>query len=186
MEASLVVQAATAVATTLLAVWLTARMTARETRRAVRAEVTAQRLTTLADQLVGTSRDLREILFAGDACASCGRGIAPAHLIELAQRIDRTVDLALVHVRDDPLRDRLHRVTQAAGSVMRHRKSLSEPCDDLLSDAYTLIAVCDQLADQCLNVVHDGRAVVPPRVPMTLGDRAVNGALKLVERFLPT
>jgi hypothetical protein len=182
MQMPFAAQVITAVVVPLVAVWMTARMTSRETARAVRVEVTAHRLTALADVLARTSRDLRDVLFARDACASCGTGISPPRLIELADHVDRAVDLALLHVRDEALRRRLHRVVTAAGEVRRHRKNLTEPCDDLLAAAHHLVAVCDQLAEQCLNVVHDGRPTVPPRIPMSRSDRVLNWVLNLLER----
>ena len=178
MQLPLVAQVSVSIAVPLLAVWLTARATSRETIRAVRAEVSAQRLSSLADDLAQTSRDLRDLLFAGDACASCGAGIPARRLIETGVRIDRTVDLALLHVRDDQLRHALHRVVRAAGEVTRHRKSLNEPCDALLNGTYGLVAACDQVAEQCLNFLHEGRAVVPPRVPMTKVDRVLTAILR--------
>lgn len=182
MQMPFAVQVITSMVVPLLAVWLTTRVTSRETTRAVRTEVTAHRLTALADELARTSRDLRDVMFARDACASCGTDISPARLIELADHADRTVDLALLHVRDGVLCERLRRVVAAAAEVRRHRKNLTEPCDELLGGAHQLVAVCDQLAEQCLNVVHDGRAVVPPRIPMSRSDRMLNWALKLVDR----
>src|SRR4051812_4633748 len=104
MQMTLVAQVLTAVVVPLGAGGVTAKMTSRETTRAVRTEVTAHRLTALADDLARTSRDLRDVLFAGDACASCGSGILPARLMELADHADRTVDLALLQVRDAALR----------------------------------------------------------------------------------
>jgi hypothetical protein len=173
----MVAQFVTAVAVPLLAVWWTVRATSRETTRAVRAEVSAQRLTGLADDLARTSRDLRDVLFAGDACASCGAGVSVRQLIDLATHIDRSVDLALLHVRDEELRQRLYRVLRAADDVRRHKKNLADPCDELLSATYSLIATCDQVAEQTLNVVHLGRAVVPPKVPMTRVARLLTATL---------
>jgi hypothetical protein len=176
MGVPLIAQVVTAVAVPLLAVWWTVRATSRETTRAIRAEVSAQRLTALADDLARTSRDLRDLLFAGDACASCGAGVSARQLIDLATHIDRTIDLALLHVRDEELRQRLYLVLRAAGDVTRHKKNLVDPCDELLTATYSLVAICDRVAEQSLNLVHEGRAVVPPRVPMTLVDRLLTAA----------
>ena len=177
MGKAFALQVLASVAVPLLAVWLTVRATSRETIRAVRTEVSAQRLIGLADELAQTSRSLRDLLFAGDACASCGRGISARRLIEAASHVDRSVDLALVHVRNDELRRSLHRVLRAAGDATRHRKSLSEPCDQLLNATYSLIAVCDQTAEHCLNLLHEGRAVIPPRVPINHLERFLTATL---------
>lgn len=182
MGPSVVAQVIAAVFVPLVAVWLTAKMTSRETTRAVRTEVMAQRLTALADDLANTSRDLRDSLFARDACGACGRGISAARLIEIADRVDRTVDIALLHVRDEVLRNRLSEVIKSAALVRAHPRNAGEPCEDLLAGAYAVVAVCDQVAEQCLNLVHAGRAIVPPRIPMNGIDRTLTWVFSLVER----
>lgn len=154
MSTTLILQVLTSVAVPFAAVWWTVRATSRETTRATRAEVSAQRLTALADDLLRTSRDLRDILFAGHACASCGAGVPARQLVEVATRLDRSVDLGLLHVRDEHLRQSLHRVLRAAQDVARHKKSQSEPCDELLSATYILIAICDRVGEESLNLVH--------------------------------
>jgi hypothetical protein len=182
MQIPLAAQIAASVAVPLFAVWLTAQATSRETIRAVRAEVSAQRLGGLADDLAQASRDMRDLLFAGDACASCGAGVPARRLIETGARVDRTADLALLHVRDDQLRSGLRRVLKATNEVTRHKKNLDEPCDALLNAAYALVAACDQTAEQCLNFVHEGRAVLPPRIPMSLTDRGLTAVFRLLDR----
>jgi hypothetical protein len=104
-------------------------------------------------------------------------------LIDLADRVDQTVDLALLHVRDEELGRRLRRVIGTAGAVRSHRKNLVEPCEELLANSYELVAVCDQAAEQCLNFVHYGRAGVPPNIPMGGTGRLLTRLFNLVDRL---
>lgn len=154
----------------------------REATRSARAAESTRRITDLADELLATSRGVRDALTDDGACPGCGAGVSPARLVELADRADRSVDLALLHVRDRELRRRLHRVVSATREVRRHYRGLPEPCDDLLNGAYRSAMVCDQMAEQCLNVVHEGRPLVPPRSPTTFGERVLNWVLSLVAR----
>jgi hypothetical protein len=179
-DASLTVGASLVVA--VFSSWVTARATARESTRSARSAEINRRIVDLADDLLATSRDVRDSLTDDGACPGCGAGVSPARLVELADRADRNVDLALLHVRDSELRRRLQRVMAVTSEVRRHQRELPEPCRDLLNAAHRLAMVCDQMAEQCLNVVHEGRPVVSPSWHTTPGERVLNWVLNLAER----
>jgi hypothetical protein len=172
---------------TLAAVALTAWFTARQVTQARRDDLVAGHLHQLAGVLTTGARDLRDVVYARDACVGCGAGVEDRRLFDVAERMDRDVDLALVYVRDRELRERLAKVAQAAEEVQRHRRKSrdGQHCDELIPAATSLAISCDKRAEECLNFVFAGRAVIPPRMPRrTPSEFLVDGAGSLLERVL--
>lgn len=175
-------QVLTSVVLPLAVFWLGVRATTAQHVRSLRAEAAAQRLITLADDLAAAGRDICDVLFAGDACVGCGTGISARRLIDLAGHVDRTVDLALVHVRDEEMRDRLLRVVQAASAVRKHGKNLAQPCDELLGDVHRLAVACDRAASSCVAMVHEGHPVPGSKDFLTTADRVLASSVRFMRR----
>ncbi len=182
MQMPSVYQVLTSVVLPLAVFLLGVRATTAQHVRSLRAEAAAQRLITLADDLATSGRDICDVLFAGDACVGCGTGISARRLIDIAGQVDRTVDLALVHVRDQEMRDRLLRVVRAAAAVSKHRKNLERPCDEMLRDVNRLAVACDRAASSCVAMVHEGRPVPRSKDFLTTADRVLTSSGRFLRR----
>lgn len=160
--------------------WYSIRRQAVETARAA---LEGQRLAAFADDLARAGRDLRDAVNAPGGCPGCGKGVPARRLLLLGEDVDRLVDLALIHVRDEDLASRIGRARAAARKVTRHRRSLTDACDELLADAVFLAVVCDRAAEATLTFVHTGTVPVGPRIRTPLHERAFGWPLDRVFRL---
>ena len=166
----------------VVAAWLSIRRQANESARAT---LEGQRLTSFADDLAATARDLKDAVSAPGACSGCGRGISPQGLIALGRDADRLADLALLHVRDEELRTRIGSVRRGAEELSRHRRSTSDACEVLVGDALSLAIRCDRAAESTLRFVHTGTVRWRPEVSIPLRDRVLGWILDHVFRTSP-
>lgn len=155
----------------------------RQAVEAARAALEGQRLAAFADDLARAGRDLRDAVNPPGGCPGCGKGVPARRLLLLGADVDRIVDLALVHVRDEDLASRVGRARAAAREVTRHRRSLTDACDELLADAVALAIVCDRAAEATLAFVHTGSVRVGPRIRTPVHERVLGWMLDRVFRM---
>ncbi len=152
----------------------------RQAVEAARAGLTGQRLAAFADELARASRDLRDAVNAPGGCPGCGRGVPARRLHLLGEDVDRIVELALVHVRDEDLASRVERAGAVAREVTRHRRSLTDACEELLADAISLAIVCDRAAEATLAYVHTGTVRAGQRIRTPVHERVMGWMLDRV------
>ena len=116
------------------------------------------------------------------APGACGKGVPARRLLLLGADVDRIVDLALVHVRDENLASRVGRA-RAAAEVTRHWRSLTDACDELLADAVSLAIVCDRAAEATLAFVRTGTVRVSPRIRTPVHERVLGSMIDRVFRM---
>jgi hypothetical protein len=155
----------------------------RQAVEAARAALEGQRLAAFADDIARAGRDLRDAVNAPGGCPGCGKGVPARRLHLLGADVDRIVDLALVHVRDEDLASRVGRARAVAREVTRHRRSLTDACDELLADAVSLAIVCDRAAEATLAFLHTGTVRVGPRIRTPVHERVLGWMLDRVFRM---
>lgn len=139
-----------------------------------RAGLEGERLAALADALARMGRDLRDAVSPPGGCPGCGKGVPAGDLIQLGEQVDRAVDLALVHVRDEELTSVVGRARAAAWKVRRHPGRQVDACDELLADSVVLASVCDRAAEATLAYIHTGSVRARPHIRTPLLERAIS------------